>query len=287
MRYGDLHSDTLTLARSGARSFLHKTSSHVSLEKLVGGECFLQCFALFSRSCERGAWERALGFLSDFAAAEDELLSAGIMPVLTIEDGGILENDLSRLDILTKAGVKMFGFTWNDENCLGFPNGRAGGLKSFGYTVAEALIARGVYIDVSHLNDEGFSDLAELTKSRFAPLIASHSLARSVCPHSRNLTDEQIRGIADSGGVIGVCFVRDFIGKQGIFAHIRHIGNVGGEDVLAIGSDFDGTEAPIYAGADEMPKFFDDMKKVGFSERLTEKIAYKNIEKLFVKRGKV
>lgn len=283
MRYGDLHCDTLTLGAAGGRSFLHKTTAQVSLEKLIGGDCFLQCFAVFSRSCFAGAWDRALGYLTDFAAAKSELLTAGIHPVLTIEDGGILEGDISRLDVLQNAGVKMFGFTWNDENCLGFPNGVSGGLKAFGRRVAEELFSRGIYADVSHLGDGGFRDLAEIAETFHAPLIASHSLARSVCPHARNLTDEQIRTLADSGGVAGVCFVREFIGRSGIFEHIKHFLNVGGEDAIAIGSDFDGTENPLYADAEELPRFFDDMKRAEISPRQIEKIAFKNIERLFEK----
>ncbi len=277
MRYGDLHCDTLT--RAGTQPFLHRKDSQVSLGKLVGGDCFLQCFAVFS-PLEGGAWERALRYFADFAAAKKELVNAGVRPVLTIENGGILENELSRIDALTAAGVKIFGFTWNDENSLGFPCGKEGGLKPFGRRTAEELCSRGVYGDISHLSDEGAEDLFAIAKSFETPVFATHSLAREVCPHKRNLTDGQIKKIADSGGLIGVNFVREFIGAAGIFAHIRHIANVGGEDVLAVGSDFDGTENPLYAGAEEMPRFFEDMKKAGGSTRLVEKVAFENISRL-------
>ena len=195
MRYGDLHSDTLTAAR-GAEQFLHMKNAQISLEKLIGGDCVLQCFALFSRSASSDPWGRALPFLSAFRAAEGELKSAGIRGVLTIEDGGLLENDLSRLETLLAAGVKMFGFTWNDENCLGFPCGMRGGLKPFGRRVAEELFSRGIYADVSHLSDDGFFELADMAKSFGVPLVASHSLARGICPHRRNLTDAQIKTLA-------------------------------------------------------------------------------------------
>lgn len=242
----------------------------------------MQCFALFTPSDCPEPWRRAETYFSDFAAAKEELSAAGVRPVLTIENGGILEGDFSRLDALERAGVKMFGFTWNDENCLGFPCGEKGGLKPFGKRTAEELFSRGIYADVSHLGDDGFEEVREIAKSFRIPLVASHSLSREVCEHKRNLTDGQIKAIADSGGLVGVDFVREFIGSAGIFAHIGHIGDIGGEDVLAIGTDFDGTENPLYAGADEMPRFFDDMKKAGFSFRVTEKLAYKNAERLFL-----
>lgn len=280
MRYGDLHCDTLT--SGGKQPFLHRKNTQISLEKLIGGDCFLQCFAVFCRSKEAGAWRRACGFVSDFRGAEAELRSAGIIPVLTIEDGGILEGELSRLDFLTAAGVRIFGFTWNDENCLGYPCGASGGLKPFGRQAAEKLFSEGVYADVSHLSDGGTEELISLAKAFGRPIVASHSLCRAVYAHKRNLTDGQIRGIADTGGVVGVNFVREFIGPEGLFGHIRRLIAVGGEDVAAIGTDFDGTEAPLYAGADEMPKFFDDMKKAGFSFRQTEKLAYKNVARLII-----
>ena len=110
------------------------------------------------------------------------------------------------------------------------------------------------------------------------PVIASHSLSRAVWRHKRNLTDRQIRRIADTGGLVGVNFVREFLGKKSIFEHIAHIVDTGGEDVIALGTDFDGTENPLYA---EMPRFFEDMKRAGLSPRLTEKIAYGNISRLF------
>lgn len=280
MRYGDLHSDTLTAAR-GAEQFLHMKNAQISLEKLIGGDCVLQCFALFSRSASSDPWGRALPFLSAFRAAEGELKSAGIRGVLTIEDGGLLENDLSRLETLLAAGVKMFGFTWNDENCLGFPCGMRGGLKPFGRRVAEELFSRGIYADVSHLSDDGFFELADMAKAFGVPLVASHSLARGICPHRRNLTDAQIKTLAQLGGVVGVNFVRRFAGAAGLAAHVKHIVAVGGEDVVAIGTDFDGSEDPLYAGADEMPRFFEDMKRAGLSPRLLEKLALTNVLRIF------
>ena len=345
MRYADLHCDALTAAAPGT-SFLHRTTSQVSLEKLVGGDCLLQCFALFTppaqdfarseavktagkrsaagdgrarnsrsqpdppggagmgaeksgaggpvekisgkeKTEERGetgaespVWRRAQRCLSAFSAAEGELSAAGIRPVLTVENGGVLEGELSRLDVLERAGVKLFGFTWNEENELGFPCGRPGGLKPFGKRVAEELLSRGIYPDVSHLSDEGFFEVAEIASAFRVPFAASHSLARSVCPHRRNLTDEQIKAVADGGGLIGVNFVREFIGEAGIFAHVVHLWKTGGEDVLAVGSDFDGTDRPLYAGADEMPRFFEDLARAGLPASVLEKLAFRNALRL-------
>lgn len=281
MRYADLHCDALTAGAPG-EWFLHGKKSAVSFDKLVGGGCFLQCFAIFTPDGQTGIQKRTEGLLRAFGRAEEELGRAGVRALLTVENGNILEGELSNLEPLVRAGVKMFGFTWNGENELGFPCGRRGGLKPFGRKTAEALFSRRIYADVSHLSDEGTEELGKIAADFRLPLIASHSLAREICPHPRNLTDGQIRAIADGGGLIGVNFVREFVGGAGIFAHIRHILKTGGEDVLAIGTDFDGTKDPLYAGADEMPRFFDDLAAAGISFSVAEKLAFRNAERLFL-----
>lgn len=275
MRYADLHCDALS---AGApEEFLHRKNAAVSLDTLVGGDCFLQCFAVFTPDGDPAA---ARTMLSAYESGKRALADAGVRPGLTVENGEIFARDPALWKPFLRAGLKMSGFTWNRENSLGFPCGARGGLKPAGRAFAETLFSRGVYADVSHLSDDGFSDLAAAARAFRAPLVASHSLARAVCLHPRNLTDGQIREIASSGGLVGVNFVRAFLGGKGIFAHIAHILNVGGEDVLAIGTDFDGTENPLYASAGEMPRFFGDLAAAGVPFSVIEKLAFRNAERL-------
>lgn len=285
MRYVDLHCDTLTVGKWLEKEereipFWKREKRQISLRKLREGECAAQTFALFSRAKEEGAWQNTLSCIEEYEKAREEILRGGVAPILSIEDGGSVENDLRRVQYLLQKGVKIFGITWNDENCLGFPCGESGGLKPFGKEVAEYLFEQKVYADLSHLSDEGIEELTNMAKSLRFPVIATHSLSRTVCPHKRNLTDEQIRDIAEVGGIIGVNFAPHFIGKEGLAMHIRHIENIGGEDVLAIGTDFDGIEDPVYPSADKMQEFFFDMQKAGFSSRVIEKLAYKNASRL-------
>lgn len=284
MQYADLHSDTLTVGKylQGEEKnlrFWERENGHINLQKLIKGECAAQVFALFSRSVEQNAWAQTLYFLSEFQKGKEIFLQKGITPIFAIEDGGSVENDLKRVGYLLDAGAKIFGITWNDENCLGFPCGAKGGLKKFGVETVEFLIERKVYPDISHLSDDGIFDVLKIANGKF-PVIATHSLCRAICPHKRNLTDEQIRGVAKTGGIIGVNFEPSFIGEQGLFKHIEHLIKVGGEDVIAIGTDFDGISAPIYAGADKMQDFYADMKKAGLSVRLLEKLFYQNAKRL-------
>lgn len=279
-RYADLHCDALTAKRRKGEKFYEREYGQVNLKRLVAGGCALQVFALFSRSKEVGSWEKTLGYLRDYKEAKAAFAKHGITPVLAIEDGGSVENDLSRVAFLVEKGVKIFGLTWNDENCLGSPCGSAEGLTAFGKETAEFLLSKGALVDVSHLSDRGIEETLSLSRFVGAPIVATHSLSRAVCSHKRNLTDEQIKKIADGGGLIGVNFVPAFIGERGICAHIEHILRTGGEDALAIGADFDGTETPVYPSASDVPRFFEDLERFGFSERLIEKIAFRNVERL-------
>ena len=153
----------------------------------------------------------------------------------------------------------------------GEPN--PGGLTTFGRTVIEEMNRLGMIIDVSHLADPGFWDVLELSK---APVIASHSNAREICNHPRNLTDEQIRALIKSGGVMGLTFVDFFTVKEertvwidDLLRHLDHVCALGGVDHVAFGSDFDG-----------IPNTFGDLTSAGNYTQLLEDLLmrYKEAE---------
>lgn len=123
--------------------------------------------------------------------------------VLTVEEGGILNGKMEYLDELYHQGIRLITLTWNYENCIGFPNSREPelmnrGLKPFGMEVVRHMNELGMIIDVSHLSDGGFWDVAAHSTK---PFLASHSNARTLCKHPRNLTDEMIKALAEKGGV--------------------------------------------------------------------------------------
>ncbi len=210
---------------------------------------------------------------------------------LTVEEGGILENQPERLTELYKAGIRLITLTWNYENCLGypgcFPEFQAKGLKKFGIETLERMDELGIIADVSHLSDAGFEDVWKYGRR---PFIASHSNARSVCPHNRNLTDEMIRKLAEKGGIAGINFGGDFLSADGkstveaIIANIRHMMKVGGREIVGIGTDFDGVEDELEISAcQHMPELPRAMEKAGFTTGEIEDVCYKNAEK-FLKR---
>ncbi len=204
---------------------------------------------------------------------------------ISVEEGGILDNDITRLDTLYERGVRAITLTWNYENCIGYPHEKSGsefGLKPFGFEVIEKMENLGILVDVSHLSDQGFWDICNISKK---PFIATHSNARTVCDTTRNLTDEMLRALAGRGGITGLNFYGYFLqgsetsSVEDMVKHIQHIVNVAGEDVLALGSDFDGIEGNLeLEGVQDIYKLVNGMEKAGLPSAVIEKICYKNAE---------
>lgn len=206
---------------------------------------------------------------------------------LTVEEGGILENQIDRLDVLYDKGIRLITLSWNYENCLGYPGCipvyREKGLKPFGIEVLERMDELGIIADVSHLSDGGFEDVYLYGKR---PFLASHSNARSICPHSRNLTDEMIRKLAERGGLMGLNFYGPFLSEDGqstmeaMLCHIRHMMNVGGREIVGIGSDFDGMGCKLeIEGCQFMQKLPETMEREGFTVGEIEDVCFRNAEK--------
>ncbi len=152
-----------------------------------------------------------------------------------------------------------------------------------GRAAVEELDRLKIIIDISHLSDGGAD---EILRGRKIPIVASHSNACAVCGVSRNLTDGQIKAVADCGGVIGINFCADFLGEEDAFSavmrNIKHIIKVGGEDSVAIGSDFDGI--PTTENLEDctrMPALFEFLERSALSPRVIEKFAYKNFLRVF------
>ena len=225
---------------------------------------------------------------SDFAKHQKE---GKMSAVLTLEEGGVLNGNMGHLEELYQQGIRLITLTWNYENCIGFPNSRdeqvmKKGLKPFGIEVLKRMNELGIIIDVSHISDGGFWDVMKYSKK---PVVASHSNARTLCNHPRNLTDEMIRVLGEKGGAAGVNFYPYFLNEQGVATvedianHITHMYQVGGEDVVAIGTDFDGFDEGELnlTNISEIGLVYDALVKRGFTERQLEKFWNKNVLRVF------
>ena len=210
---------------------------------------------------------------------------------LTVEEGGILEGQLERLDELYQYGIRLITLTWNYENCIGYPGCVPAyqplGLKPFGIEALRRMEELGIIADVSHLSDGGFQDVFQYSKR---PFIASHSNSRNICTHNRNLTDEMVKKLAEKGGITGINFGGDFLDANGkstieaMMKHIRHLMNIGGREIVGIGTDFDGVEDELEIdGCQDMYKLPEAMEHAGFTIGEIEDVCYRNAER-FLKR---
>lgn len=212
---------------------------------------------------------------------------------LTLEDGRSVQGSLERLAHYHSEGIRLISLTWNGENCFGYPNSKDPnkmclGLKPFGKEAVEAMNELGMIVDVSHLSDGGFWDVADVSRK---PFIASHSNCRALTPHQRNLTDEMIRKIGESGGVIGLNFAPDFLEKNNepsknrsciddMIRHLEHLKNVGGEAVVALGTDFDGTSGELEIDSvDQLGRLVNALKDSGWNDRQIELFTWRNAQR--------
>ena len=199
-------------------------------------------------------------------------------PMLSLEGADALESDLSRMEVLFRRGVRLLGLTWNYDNALcGSNAGEQFGLTALGRDGVRQWEELGGLADVSHVSDQAFWDILETARR---PVIASHSCCRALCGHRRNLTDEQLRALADKGGVMGINFYPPFLSESGRAAisdvadHIVHALAAGGEDAVGLGSDFDGisTSPEGLGGVQDLHRLIPALEQRGLSPRVIEKV---------------
>ncbi|MGG7160568.1 dipeptidase [Clostridium baratii] len=302
MKYIDLHCDTAYRMIKEDLS-LNDDACKVNIEKLKNGGALAQTFAFFvDLEEEKDPYDAFTSMYNNFIKEidknkdkieivrnTDELKQCNnngkIGAFLSIEEGEVLKGDVSKVLDIYKKGIRMLTLTWNYENSIGYPNVnfkyKDKGLKEKGIEIVNEMERVGIIPDCSHLSDGGFYDLSKICKK---PFIATHSNARAIKNHPRNLTDDMIKILSNKGGVMGLNFCSDFVAEDGITKvskiakHAKHIKNIGGIDVLSIGSDFDGIENEVeIKDTSEMDKLYYGLKKEGFSDDDIEKVFYKNI----------
>jgi len=299
----DLHCDTLLHLMEDKNNLGIKSNYlSVDIEKLRNANSMAQFFALYiDLNNHKNPLKVCLEMIDKFhvelefnkeyialATSYRDLISnqknEKISAFLTIEEGGVLAGELFNLRNFYRLGVRLITLTWNYPNQIGFPNHnfqyKDRGLKAFGRELIVQMNSLGMLIDVSHLSDQGFYDVAKLSSQ---PFVASHSNARSIKNHSRNLTDEMIKTLANQGGVMGINFAGAFLGEtdfsrvEDMVRHIKHIKKVGGIDVVSLGTDFDGIDPPLeIENIGQIHKLIHALEKEGFSQDEIEKISYKN-----------
>jgi membrane dipeptidase len=249
----------------------------------------------------------ALGFFdADLAACQDEIVvarsavdveaakAAGkLAAILVVENSDALEGSLNVLRMLHRLGVRSLVITHNLSTWAAAGNAEArcgGGLTRFGVGLIEAMNELGMLVDVSHISERGFYDTLELSRR---PVTASHSCCAALCDHPRNLTDDQLRALAQNGGVVGITFVPGFVDPawrpsdwparpslEQLLDHVDHAVEVAGIDHVGIGSDFDGGGS-VLSDATEFPRITAGLVERGYSAAAIRKILGENHLRVF------
>ncbi|GLC88127.1 dipeptidase [Lysinibacillus piscis] len=265
MKIIDLHCDALMkLTTLEAITFADDVRLQTNKERLQQGQVKAQVFAIFiepdlpqsmkflevvrqieafhTHICQT----EGMVHITDWAQLET-LAPQEIGAILSLEGCDAIGDDITKLQAILDAGVKLVGLTWNEENAVayGAEQDASLGLKAFGREVIQLLNERDIIIDVSHLNEQSFWDVLPLAKH----IIASHSNARALCDHPRNLTDAQAKALVAHGGHIHVVYYPPFIGEQvtlaDLVSHIQHLADLVGIEHLGLGSDFDGIDYTV------------------------------------------
>lgn len=319
MHFIDMHCDTLEVAllHKGTNASLFELSeAMVDFKRMKKGGSLAQFFAVwivpeygfkewfriepipleeYVRGCIH-IFNENIKMHSDLVAralsANDILENEkkGLMSaVLTLEDSGIIKSNLQNIDRLYDAGFRVMTLIWNHKNCIGSPNSKDScimneGLTEFGKEAVVYMQEKGIMVDVSHLSDGGFYDVAKLAKK---PFVATHSNCRAISPHQRNMTDDMIRVLAEHGGVAGINFGPEFLNEdltdpnstiEHMVMMIKHMRNIGGIDMVAIGTDFDGIAGKREIdNVSEMPKLLFALEKNGFTATEIDKITRNNV----------
>ena len=301
MRIIDMHCDTLLAGwKKPERSFYDGDKS-INLKLLKENGSMLQFFAMYLPRKEMKTMDSydILKGIYGYYQTQMETYSNLIKPVysaqealenekngflsslLTVEDGVFIDGKIERVKEVYDMGVRLITLMWNFENSVGFPcsddpEAHIKGLKPLGIEVVEKMNELGMIIDVSHMSEGGFYDVARYSKK---PFVASHSCARALCNHRRNLTDDQLKTIGNAGGIVGVNFECSFL-KEGsdratfdqIIEHLLYMKDKAGIDAVGFGSDLDGID--------------DNGELVNYSgfkpllERMEDKFTYDEIDKI-------
>ena len=299
----DLHCDTLTdcmYAASEIPDTLDDPARLLSLSNIPEDVHWAQFFAVFLPDRLRG--EEAVRF---FDASHENFerqmqkFSSRVSPCrnvadmerawaaektaafLSVENGSAFAGDLSRIEKLKRQGVCAVTLTWNGENELGSGNVTDRGLTDFGRAAVREMERCGILVDVSHLNDAGLEDVFETAEK---PFVATHSNARAICAHKRNLTDAQVKEMVRRGCLMGLNYYGVFLRDDGnvrslddLYRHIAHFFDLGAQKDLALGSDFDGADLPeCLSSPEKIAEAYGYLLSRGLTQQEIDGIFYDN-----------
>jgi len=226
----------------------------------------------------------AAGALRVVREPADLELTGLVRAVMHVEGAEAVEPGLGNLPGLHALGLRSLGITWSRPNAFGHGVPFAApaspdigsGLTDAGRALVRACEELGILVDLAHLNERGFWDVAAISGR---PLVVTHACAHALVPSARNLTDRQLDAVRDSGGVVGICFHHEDVGphRTDIARQVDHVARRLGPEHVALGSDFDGCQLPEgIAGAQDLPLVLDDLRALGWEEPELRLVAAEN-----------
>ena len=281
MNYFDLHCDTPFKCYKENLSF-KDPSLAVSESKGKFFDKWYQTFAIWINENEEKPYELYINALADFKEKLKDAPS-NLTPIFSVEGGALIENDIERLFRLKSDGIRFLTLTWNGENTIAGGQKTEKGLTDFGKEVIKEMNTLKIGCDLSHINEKSFYSAIEIADF---PL-ATHSNCRTLLDHPRNLTDEQIKLIAEKGGIIGLCYYPAFLGGKpfdALYKNICHLLDMGLENNIALGSDFDGAVMDeTLSSLLDIPVFYNFLSKKGLKDKLLDKIFFQNANNYIAK----
>lgn len=300
MNFFDLHCDTVSTCIDKKQS-IRDNNLDIDLTRGTNFDVWVQTYAFWISSSFEGQ-EAFDNFIlqRDFFYQEldknkdrieiyskDKIFKKGICYAIpSIEGGSCIAGDIKNMDTIKKAGVKMITLCWNDDNDIAGGTYGKNRLTDFGKEVIKYMEKEDILVDVSHLNTESFWDVLNFVEK---PVIATHSNSDKIFSHKRNLNDDQIKSIIQMGGIIGVNFYKNFISyKQDynfddICFHIDNMLELGGENTVCMGSDFDGADMPNCLNKIEKIEIFNSFIEEKFGKDIAKKIFFSNAQNFMFK----
>ncbi len=300
----DGHCDTIQKI-CDTKQHLNKNELHISIENMSNNR-HIQIFAAFidSKKDKLSPFNRCNQLIDCYYSEinlnsdcishctnTDDIKKAvnsnKISALLSIEGGEALNGSIENLKYFYDRGVRVMTLTWNYDNEISGSIGETNtmGLTDFGRQVVSEMNNLHMLIDVSHISVQGFWDVIETTKK---PISATHSNVYSLKNHKRNLNDKQIKAIIQNNGCIGINLYSEFLTDKectvsDVLRHIEYILSLGGENNICFGTDFDGMDSlpEELQGIRDISKIPDEMLRLGYSDRLINKITHENFLRLF------
>ncbi len=295
----DLHCDTATCLYQHGTS-LAKNPHHVSLASGNAFAHYTQVMAIYpNRALDDELAFRHFHKVADYLMWQFEALEDRVTYVrtagqyqnaptpatafLAVEDARLLCGKRDRLRILHARGVRFLTLVWGGESCIGGAHNTAVGLTEFGKQTVNDCFDMGIVPDISHASEQTADEILALAQAKGKPAIASHSASYTVNPHSRNLRDRHFESVKSCGGLVGLClYTRHLCDRPtahiaDIIRHVEHYLALGGQNTVALGSDFDGAELPEeIRGPSDLTKLAEELARLNYSETLIHKLFYEN-----------